>query len=387
MSFQFPRTRWLWPCLVSLSLLAAACAGEPSQESASPNTPALTGASPARLSAPGRYIIRYKKSVGLRSERGLAALEKQGARVKLELGPQDAVAAELDPTLLASLRSNPDIEYIEPDPMRVPLSQQVPFGVDMVQAPLVWPRGSATNRKVCIIDSGLYVAHEDIQDDNVSGYPSNWNTDGCGHGTHVAGTIAALNNDRGVVGINPNGISLYMVKIFGDDCSASFGSSIVDALNRCKANGANVVSMSLGGQFSSTTERDAFQSAFDDGVLSIAAAGNSGDTSYSYPASYPSVISVAAIDANKQVASFSQKNDQVDVAAPGVGVLSTWPAQENSSISVNGTSYVASGIDGTQRTTGISRAARGWRPVQQRGELERQDGPLRARHDHASRTR
>ncbi len=353
MKFASTKSRWVWPCLVSAGLVASACAGEPAPESAGAE-PAGALASSAELSATGRYIIKYRPQVGLRSERGLAALEKLGARVKLELGPQNAVAAELGPELLASLRSNPDIEYIEPDPVRVPLAQQVPFGIDMVQAPLVWPRGSATSRKVCIIDSGLYVAHEDIQDGSVSGYPSDWSTDGCGHGTHVAGTIAGLNNDLGVVGVNPNGISLYIVKIFGNNCSASFGSSVTDALNRCKANGANVVSMSLGGQFSSTTERDAFQAAFNEGVLSIAAAGNGGNTAYSYPASYPSVVSVGALDANKQVTSFSQKNDQVDIAAPGAGVLSTWPAKENSSVTVSGVTYVANGVDGTQRTTGVS---------------------------------
>ncbi len=353
MTFASSKFRWVWPCLASLGLVTSSCAGEPSAEPAGAE-PVETTASAAELSAAGRYIIKYRNHVGIRSERGIAALEKQGARVKLELGPQNAVAAELSPSLLASLRGNADVEYIEQDPVRVPLAQQVPFGIDMVQAPLVWPRGSATSRKVCIIDSGLYVAHEDIQDGSVSGYPSDWSTDGCGHGTHVAGTIAGLNNDLGVVGVNPNGISLYIVKIFGNNCSATFGSSITDALFRCKANGANVVSMSLGGQFSSTTERDAFQAAFNEGVLSIAAAGNGGNTAYSYPASYPSVMSVGAIDSSKQITSFSQKNDQVDIAAPGAGVLSTWPAKENSSVAVSGVTYVANGVDGTQRTTGVS---------------------------------
>ncbi|MBN1206885.1 MAG: S8 family serine peptidase [Myxococcaceae bacterium] len=354
MSLALPKTRWLLPCLVSLGLLAQACADaaglEPTAGGEEP--PAAEG--PAGLSAAGRYIIKYRSGVGLRSAQGISALEKQGARVKLELAPQHSVAVELSPALLASLRGNPDIEYIEPDPERYPMAQQVPFGVDMVQAPLVWPQGSATERKVCIIDSGLYVAHEDIQDGSVSGYPSDWSTDGCGHGTHVAGTIAALDNGTGVVGVNPNGISLYIVKIFGNNCSATFGSSITDALNRCVANHAHVVSMSLGGQFSSTTERDAFQGAFDQGVLSIAAAGNSGNTAYSYPASYPSVISVAAVDANKQVTSFSQKNNQVDLAAPGASVLSTWPARESSSVTVSGVTYVANGVDGAARTPGVA---------------------------------
>ncbi|PTL80920.1 S8 family serine peptidase [Vitiosangium sp. GDMCC 1.1324] len=356
MTFDLPKNRRLWPCLVALSLLVQACAREPAQEADSTDREAPAPESQAELTASGRYIIKYRSHAGLRSEKGIAALKAQGARVQVELGPQNAVAAELSQALVASLRGNPDIEYIEPDPIRVPLAQQLPYGIDMVQAPLVWPRASNANRKVCIIDSGLYVAHEDIQDGSVAGYPSDWNTDGCGHGTHVAGTIAALDNTVGVVGVNPKGIQLYIVKIFGNDCGATFGSSIVDSLNRCKANGANVVSMSLGGQFSSTTERDAFQTAFNEGVLTIAAAGNSGNTAYSYPASYPSVVSVAAVDSNKQVTSFSQKNDQVDIAAPGAGVLSTWPAQESTSVTVSGVSHVASGVDGAKRTasTGVT---------------------------------
>jgi subtilisin family serine protease len=349
--FRISKTRRLFPCFAALALLGQACSGERDPETPGPSSEVPAADSQEGLSVPGRYIIKYRSHVGLQSARGVAALRAQGARVHLELGPQNAVAAELSESLLASLRGNPDIEYIEPDPVRVPLAQQVPFGIDMVQAPLVWSRASNANRKVCIIDSGLYVAHEDIQDGSVAGYPSDWSTDGCGHGTHVAGTIAALNNDLGVVGVNPNGINLYIVKLFGNDCGATFGSSIVDSLNRCKANGANVVSMSLGGQFSSTTERDAFQTAFNEGVLSIAAAGNGGNTAFSYPASYPSVMSVGAIDSNKQVTSFSQKNSEVDIAAPGAGVQSTWPSKENSWVAVSGVNYVANGVDGSKRTT------------------------------------
>ena len=81
--------------------------------------------------------------------------------------------------------------------------------------------------------------------------------------------------------------------------------------------------MSLGGGIASDFERDAFQTFFDDGILSIAAAGNDGDSSYSYPASYSSVMSVAATDSNDAKAWFSQYNDEVDIAAPGVGIVST----------------------------------------------------------------
>lgn len=311
------------------------------------------------LAKPGRFIVKFKDNVGLRSANGgLEKLQGLSANVLMELAPQNSMVVELNARQMAKLKRLPEVERIEVDPVRVPFAQQVPYGIDMVQAPLVWPEAKGDGRKVCIIDTGLYVAHEDIQDTNVTGAASGWNTDGCGHGTHVAGTIAGLDNDLGVVGVNKGNLALHIVKFFNDSCQAGFGSSLVDALNKCTAAGANVVSMSLGGSSSSATERDAFQKAWDQGVFVIAAAGNAGNTTKSYPASYPSVMSVAAIDKDKKVTSFSQKNDEVDIAAPGAGVLSTWPSKENSKVVVSGTEYAALGIEGSKRTdaTGVTAA-------------------------------
>ncbi len=172
-----------------------------------------------------------------------------------------------------------------------------------------------------------------------------WSTDGFGHGSHVGGTIAAENNGLGVVGVTPGTVNLYIVKFFGDDGNATYASNLVDALNRCVANGANVVSMSLGGSKSVRTEKTAFANAYTAGVLSIAAAGNEGTSAYSYPASYDSVMSVAAIDANKVVADFSQYNSAVEIAAPGVAVLSTLPYIETNNLTVDGVDYAVSHIE------------------------------------------
>ncbi|HUP46277.1 MAG TPA: S8 family serine peptidase [Thermoanaerobaculia bacterium] len=282
-----------------------------------------------------------------------------GGSVVYEFADLGVIAARLPEAALASLRHNPNVEYVEDDPIRQMLAQTTPYGIPMVQADLVAFDGANSGScKVCIIDSGYYTQHEDLQISNVTfttdsgtGDPE---TDLCGHGTHVAGTVAALNNTAGVIGVVPTGgIQLHIVKVFGDDCAWRYSSDLINALNKCTAAGSKIVSMSLGGSFSSKTESNAFANAYNSGVLSVAAAGNDGSTRKSYPASYDSVISVAAIDSTKTVAAFSQKNDQVELAAPGVGVLSTVP-WVGASLTVGTTKYLAAGIAGSKTTDGTS---------------------------------
>jgi subtilisin family serine protease len=285
------------------------------------------------------------------------ALQDAGGRIHYEFDDLRAIAVSVPAAALNGLQHNPNIALIEEDAPRELLGQTIPYGIDAVQARDVWdanrdgivnagaPTGAGC--KVCVIDTGVYAAHEDLAGLNIageSGTPTAWNIDGCGHGTHVVGTIVAANNALGVVGVTPGAAPIYMVKVFGDDCSWAYSSDLVYAANRCKAVGARIISMSLGGATKSLTEESAFQSLYNQGVLSVAAAGNSGNTSYSYPASYSSVISVAAVDQNNVVASFSQKNDQVELAAPGVSVLSTVPILSDL-LTVDGAPYIASHIE------------------------------------------
>jgi subtilisin family serine protease len=124
---------------------------------------------------------------------------------------------------------------------------------------------AAANRKVCIIDSGVDRDHEDLSGNNVTGeYDAGtgwWYTDENHHGTHVAGTIAAINNSgTGVVGVNPNKqLKLHIVKVFGA-AGWAYSSTLASAANKCGAAGANVISMSLGGGAKSITEQRAFDS-------------------------------------------------------------------------------------------------------------------------------
>jgi subtilisin family serine protease len=274
-------------------------------------------------------------------------------RVHHEFGELNAFAVSVPTQALEGLRRNPHVELIEEDVRRYPLAQTAPYGIAMVQANQL-SDANAGNRKVCIIDSGYNLGHEDLQSSNVSGHndPSgsgNWYEDQNSHGTHVAGTIAALNNTTGVIGVLPNNkISLFIVKVFDADGWA-YSSTLVDALQKCRDAGSNVVSMSLGGSFSSNTENTAFSNAYNAGVLSIAAAGNDGNTRTSYPAGYASVVSVAAIDSSKALATFSQRNSDVEIAAPGVGVRSTVPmgTGKTEDFSVAGTGYEAIAMEGS----------------------------------------
>ncbi len=311
------------------------------------------------------------------------ALRSAGAQFHYTFDRFNTFAVTVPEAALNGLQNNPNVVSIEEDAIRYPIAampsaaaapaadtvdangQTVPYGVDMVQARDVWdvdrdgavdagaPVGDSLT--LCIIDSGLYVEHEDIQGVNViGGYTDivgGWDTDGLGHGTHVAGTMTAMNNALGVVGVLPGTANLYIVRVFGDDGAWAYSSTLVDAADHCVSAGAQIISMSLGGSRFSKLEERAFDSYYAQGVLSIAAAGNDGTTGYSYPASYDSVVSVAAIDETMTVADFSQKNDQVELAAPGVAVLSTLPYLDINALTVDGVDYDANHIEYAARGT------------------------------------
>jgi subtilisin family serine protease len=187
-------------------------------------------------------------------------------------------------------------------------------------------------------------SHEDLQGILVTGSAGNlpWDQDGNGHGSHVAGTIAAMNNNVGVVGVTPGTVQLHIVRIFGNDGLSAYSSDLIHAAITCAMEaGVNIINMSLGGNLPSTAEQLVFDQLNALGILSIAAAGNTGDSTMEYPAAYPSVMSVASIDANKVVASDSTRNFQVDISAPGVGVLSTVPYISVCSLTVDAVTYTA----------------------------------------------
>ena len=322
----------------------------------------------ARAAAPDttRVIVAFKP--------GAAALVKAAVgaargRVRLDIAGLNAIAIELPAIALGGLRRNPNIEFVEEDVKRYPLAlaspsarpylpgQLVPYGIKMVQADQL-PDTYAANRMLCIIDSGYDRAHEDLSGNSVSGvYDAGtgwWYTDENHHGTHVAGTVAAINNaGTGVVGVASNRqLRLHIVKVFGAEGWA-YSSTLAAAANQCGNAGANVISMSLGGARPSQLEIRAFMALASKGVLSVAAAGNDGNRAISYPAGYASVMMVGALDENKAWADFSQFNSKVELSAPGVSVLSTVPTGggAQASLAVGGSTYAPGTMEGSPFTS------------------------------------
>ena len=191
-------------------------------------------------------------------------------------------------------------------------------------------RLGSTSVPIAILDTGIDQNHEDLGSKLAKN--KNFTTSGTvddlyGHGTHVAGSAAALtNNTTGVAGTT--GICQYCVlwnyKVLDDNGSGTWdgiASGIIAAAN----DGAKVINMSLGGYFSSDTVQKAVNTAWGKNVVLAAAAGNDGNQRKNYPAYYPNVIAVAATDHADAKASFSNHGSWVDVAAPGKSILSTQP--------------------------------------------------------------
>jgi len=297
--------------------------------------------SSAQDSEEHRYIVKYKEGSTLINERmEVAAAEHGNLRgLNTRIDAQFLTLDNAEVLVLSSReeveawRQNEEVEYVERDRKRHLTAENRPYGINAVKAFDVTDDRVA-NRKVCIIDSGYDINHPDLTSDSsvVTGYTGEysttpWNSDQDGHGTHVAGTIAAIGgNDVGVVGVNRNGaLKMHIVKVFGTN-GWVWASTLVAAVEECVASGSNIVNMSLGGGGYSAIEDAAYNRIYNvENVLLVAAAGNDGTRGYSYPASYNAVISVGATDSSNSIANFSQKNDQVDMSAPGVNVLSTTP--------------------------------------------------------------
>ena len=297
----------------------------------SPPLPTLSGEY-----VPDEVLVRFKKSATdesilqclfLSNATVLSSIEELSVWVvQIPLGK----AAES----IAAISTCPQVRYAEPNYL-ASFADTIPsdpdwnlqYGLVNIRAPQGWDysTGSATVT-IAIIDSGVDLSHADIAAKIVPGYdfvngdaiPQDDN----GHGTHVAGIAAASgNNGVGVAGVSW-GARIMPIKVLNAGGGGSFA-DVAAGIVWAADNGAQVINLSLGGASSSTTLQDAVNYAYGKGVVLVAAAGNTGSGLILYPARYPNVIAVGAVDNTNNHAGFSNFGPELDLVAPGASIYST----------------------------------------------------------------
>lgn len=228
----------------------------------------------------------------------------------------------------------------------VPPAQQIPWGINQISAPLAWPTVTGTGIKVAVIDTGIDLTHSDLRT-NIKGGINTISlrksyTDDNGHGTHVAGIIGAVNNTVGVVGVAPK-TYLYSVKAL-DRNGSGYLTDIIEGIDWSVSNKMQVINMSLGAPAGNQSFADAVARAYKAGIVIVAAAGNEGGAVL-YPAAYPGVIAVSATDKNNASATWTNHGTEVDLAAPGVDIYSTYKGSLYAIMS--GTSMASPHVAGT----------------------------------------
>jgi subtilisin family serine protease len=228
------------------------------------------------------------------------------------------------------------------------ITEVIDWGIRMMGIPQLWRLTKGEGVKVAVLDTGIAYNHPDLKDTildmkdftNSPGGPM----DAHGHGTHVAGTIAARENSSGVIGTAPLS-KLLVGRVLGDNGNGS-SSMVAAGIYWAIEKGADIISMSLGSPQYSKEIHEAVIAAYRANIFVIAAAGNEGprlDT-INFPAKLPETISVGSIDRELKVSRFSSRGDRVDIVAPGDNILSCYPP--NTLATLSGTSMATPLVSG-----------------------------------------
>ncbi len=331
-------------------------------------TAGITQATPGR--EPGSYDNEKELLVGRSASTSMASTQasvQSAIPASAEITAEDdelgffAVEVpdwmgEADPNswLARRIKNQPGVAYVEKNATVQAFSNDPRFdrqyAPQQVRAPTAWETTlGSEDVTVAIVDTGVDYTHPDLRSqfgtdkgtDPAGGDDDPQAPSGENHGTHVAGIASATtDNGTGIAGIS-NSRLLACRALGGGRGSLS---DIATAIRYAADNGADIINMSLGGGGFTQTLKDAVSYAVNNGALPICAAGNSGSRGVSYPAKYDECVAVSAVDDNENLASFSQYGPDLDVAAPGVDVLSTWNDSPYNSIS--GTSMACPAASG-----------------------------------------
>ena len=297
--------------------------------------------------SPRRVLVRTKPGV---KAKDLARLDAKAGVVKVvfeyTLVP-GLRCVEVKPgredVAVKAYKASSLVRYAHRDRIVHAAGQTVPYGVVSVRSPQTWTASRGGGAVVAVLDTGFDFGHPDLPEPMLS---QSFVTDqpvqdGNSHGTHCSGTVLAVDDAGGVVGVAPSA-SLMIGKVLGDGGSGSTAGVMAGA-EWAATNGADVISMSLGSTGSDQAEADLYAAIHAAGVLIVAAAGNNNSGDPFFPASYPGVLSVAAVDSANNRAGFSNFGPNISVAAPGVGVLSTVPTGVASWADINHESVTLAG--------------------------------------------
>ncbi|GKZ13273.1 S8 family peptidase [Haladaptatus sp. T7] len=297
--------------------------------------------------AAGKRELR-EVNIGFESRAGRRLALESANDVVREFSGIDAVTIRVPEVAISALESAPGVTYVEENGTMHALGETLPWGVDRVDGEVATANGATgTGVDVAVVDTGIDANHPDLQANVGSGKSfvgSSWSDDN-GHGTHVAGTIAAVDNYSGVVGVAP-GTTLHAVKVLSSTGAGSY-SDIAAGIEWAADHGHDVINLSLGGSSSSSTVDAVVQYAYDNGCLLVGAAGGSGPCSggcVGYPASASEVIAVSATNQSDDIASFSSRGPEIELAAPGQDIESTY--WDDTYETLSGTSMATAHVSG-----------------------------------------
>ncbi|MEH7383516.1 S8 family serine peptidase [Bacillus sp. JJ1533] len=290
-----------------------------------------------------RVIVLFKENVDQE------IIEESNGTV-LEVADELPIASATIPTEeVDHLKDHPEIEVVEDDQLLTIHQQTQDWGIKKVKTASAWSSNlTGKGIKIAAIDTGIDIDHQDLK---ISGgasfvdYTNSYDDDN-GHGTHVAGIIGAKNNSVGTVGIAYDS-SIYAVKVL-DNEGLGYLSSIIQGIDWAITNQMDIINLSIGAEKPSEVLEMAVNKAYQNNILVVASAGNLGEipqtNTIEYPAKYDSAIAVGAVDENLKHASFSSTGKELEVAAPGEDIKSTY--KDNSYAIISGTSMAAPYVSG-----------------------------------------
>nr|WP_275984058.1 S8 family peptidase [Paenibacillus hamazuiensis] len=251
----------------------------------------------------------------------------------------------------------------------------IPWGIRHIKAHRAWSKSKGSQIHVGVIDTGVDYSHPDLRHSLSRGInllqrhmlPNDDN----GHGTHIAGTIAAASRQRGIVGVAPHAI-IHPVKAF-DYQGSAFVSDIINGIDWCVNNDLHIINMSFGMKTYSRSLEAAIRNAYQAGTIVVASSGNEGKkATIDYPARFSQTISVGATTKGSKIAPFSNQSRLIDIYAPGDKIYSTWLRGRYNELS--GTSMATSHVSGVIALMLASRPT--LRPTQVKLLLKKNAVPL-----------